>query len=131
MSYSILVVSALFMVSYGTFTKLPTSYTTAERISACQDYCKGQSISTTTGFDFQGKGWELCSCPIAQGSGQWVGTGCYTECWQRCQAGLGSCANPSGANYTGVCCSTADNNATIQSQCYETPNGACYQNGSG
>ncbi|CAJ0944877.1 unnamed protein product, partial [Mesorhabditis belari] len=69
MSYSTLLIAALLAVSYG-FTKIPNSYTIAERTSACQDYCKGQSISVTTGFPFLTNQWQLCNCPIAQLSGQ-------------------------------------------------------------
>ncbi|CAJ0960363.1 unnamed protein product, partial [Mesorhabditis belari] len=127
--------SFFFFVAFSAaaFTKLPITYNTAMKTSACSDYCAGQSISTSTGFNFKGKGWQLCNCPIGQGSHYWQGTGCYNQCVSRCTSLRGNCANPKTTNtdYKGLCCTTANVNTTINTDCFTSANAACTSTGMG
>ncbi|CAJ0944784.1 unnamed protein product, partial [Mesorhabditis belari] len=109
---------------------LPLTYTKQKKYSACQDYCAGQSISTSTGFDFKEAKWTLCNCPIGQGSHVWQATPCFDQCVERCVTTLGVCSTKFTLNllYRGECCTTANRNATIKQDCFAETGGACYCN---
>ncbi|CAJ0918484.1 unnamed protein product, partial [Mesorhabditis belari] len=123
-------VFSFFVLTAANFKSLPGG-DRRKLTAACVDFCNGQSRSTSTGFNFKSNGWELCNCPIAQGSHQWANSGCWQECVDRCVSTKGKCADPKKSNKKnqGPCCSTADNNSTIEEQCYSTATGLCYCNG--
>ncbi|CAJ0564252.1 unnamed protein product, partial [Mesorhabditis spiculigera] len=118
-----------FTVTVCAFTGLPSNYTTLQKKNACNDYCMGQTESLSTGFKFLVNGWELCSCAPAQATGSWSASTCYAQCYNRCQNTLGYCAwnYATNTDYTGLCCTTSNTNATVQTKCFKTGSGLCYQ----